>query len=37
MNGHVGEGSRDDEEVMGRFGKQDRNAGGQMVEDFAER
>uniref|UniRef100_A0A7N8XCY4 Endonuclease/exonuclease/phosphatase domain-containing protein n=1 Tax=Mastacembelus armatus TaxID=205130 RepID=A0A7N8XCY4_9TELE len=37
FNGHVGEGNRGDEEVMGKFGMQDRNAEGQMVVDFAKR
>ncbi|KAE8278217.1 hypothetical protein D5F01_LYC23707 [Larimichthys crocea] len=37
FNGHVGAGNRDDEEVMGRFGIQERNAEGQMVVDFAKR
>ncbi|KAK2917518.1 hypothetical protein Q8A73_004265 [Channa argus] len=37
FNGHVGEGNRADETVMGRFGLQDRNAEGQMVVDFAKR
>ncbi|KAK2890506.1 hypothetical protein Q8A73_018806 [Channa argus] len=37
FNGHVGEGNRGDETVMGRFGVQDRNAEGQMVVDFAKR
>ncbi|XP_051800420.1 uncharacterized protein LOC127532561 [Acanthochromis polyacanthus] len=37
VNGHVGAGNRDDEEVMGRFGIQERNAEGQMVVDFAKR
>ncbi|XP_051809100.1 craniofacial development protein 2-like isoform X4 [Acanthochromis polyacanthus] len=36
-NGHVVAGNRDDEEVMGRFGFQERNAEGQMVVDFAKR
>lgn len=36
FNGH-GAGNRDDEEVMGRFGIQERNAEGQMVVDFAKR
>ena len=34
-SGHVGKGNRGDEEVMGRFGFQDRNAEAQMVVDFA--
>ena len=37
FNGHVGEGNRGDEYVMGRFGLQDRNTEGQMVVDFAKR
>ncbi|XP_067359512.1 craniofacial development protein 2-like [Channa argus] len=37
FNGHVGEGNRGDETVMGRFGVQDRNTEGQMVVDFAKR
>ncbi|KAE8291438.1 hypothetical protein D5F01_LYC11043 [Larimichthys crocea] len=37
FNGHVGAGNRDDEEVMGRFGIQERNAEGQMVVDSAKR
>ncbi|RXN38888.1 Retrovirus-related Pol poly LINE-1 [Labeo rohita] len=37
FNGHVGEGNRGDENVMGRFGLQDRNVEGQMVVDFAKR
>ena len=37
FSGHVGEDNRDDEEVMGSFGVQDRNAEGQMVKDFAKR
>ena len=37
FNGHVGAGNRGDEEVMGRFGIQDRNTEGQMVVDFAKR
>ncbi|KAF7655126.1 hypothetical protein LDENG_00060570, partial [Lucifuga dentata] len=37
FNGHVGAGNRGDEEVMGKFGIQDRNAEGQMVVDFAKR
>ena len=37
FNGHVGAGNRGDEEVMGRFGIQERNAEGQMLVDFAKR
>ena len=37
FNGHVGAGNRGDEEAMGRFGIQERNAEGQMVVDFAKR
>ncbi|KAK2891510.1 hypothetical protein Q8A73_017175 [Channa argus] len=37
FNGHVGEGNRGNETVMGRFGLQDRNTEGQMVVDFAKR
>ena len=37
FNGHIGEGNRGDEEVLGRFGIQDRNAEGQMVVDFAKK
>lgn len=37
FNGHVGAGNRGDEEVMGRFGIQNRNAEGHMVVDFAKR
>ncbi|KAI5099810.1 gastrula zinc finger protein XlCGF28.1-like [Silurus meridionalis] len=37
FNGHVGEGNRGDEEVMGRYGLMERNVEGQMVVDFAKR
>ena len=37
FNGQVGEGSRGDENVMGRYGDKARNAEGQMVVDFATR
>ncbi|KAI5099282.1 hypothetical protein C0J45_11421 [Silurus meridionalis] len=37
FNGHVGEGDRGDEEVMGRYGLKERNVEGKMVEDFAKR
>ena len=37
LNEHVGEGSRGDEEVMGRHGFKERNLEGQMVVDFAKR
>uniref|UniRef100_A0A3P8RI53 EF-hand domain-containing protein n=1 Tax=Amphiprion percula TaxID=161767 RepID=A0A3P8RI53_AMPPE len=36
-SGHVGAGNRGNEEVMGKFGIQDRNTEGQMVVDFAKR
>ena len=35
--GHVGEGNRGDENVMGRYGDKARNTEGQMVVDFATR
>ena len=37
FNGHVVEGNRGDENVMGRYGDKARNAEGQMVVDFATR
>ncbi|KAK3519958.1 hypothetical protein QTP70_008901 [Hemibagrus guttatus] len=37
FNGHVGEGNRGDEEVMGKFGVKERNLEGQMIVDFAKR
>ncbi|KAK3527512.1 hypothetical protein QTP86_024294, partial [Hemibagrus guttatus] len=37
FNGHVGEGNRGDEDVMGKFGVKERNLEGQMVVDFAKR
>ena len=37
FNGHVGEGNRGDENVMGRYGDKARNAEGQMLVDFATR
>ncbi|KAL7837360.1 hypothetical protein SRHO_G00270710 [Serrasalmus rhombeus] len=37
FNGHVGEGNRGDEEVLGMYGVKDRNVEGQMVVDFAKR
>ncbi|KAF7651843.1 hypothetical protein LDENG_00104720, partial [Lucifuga dentata] len=37
FNGHVGAGNRGDEEVMGKFGIQEKNAEGQMVVDSAKR
>ncbi|KAK3560797.1 hypothetical protein QTP86_019493 [Hemibagrus guttatus] len=35
FNGHVGEGNRCDEELMGKFGVKERNLEGHMVVDFA--
>ncbi|KAK3553631.1 hypothetical protein QTP70_006263 [Hemibagrus guttatus] len=37
FNGHVGEGNRGDEELMGKFGVKKKNLEGQMVVDFAKR
>ena len=37
FNGHVGEGNRGDEEVIGNYGLAERNESGQMVIDFAKR
>ena len=37
FNGHAGEDNRGDEDVMGRFGIQDRNAEVQMVVDHEKR
>ena len=37
FNGHVGEGNRGDENVMGRYGDKARNAEGQLLVDFATR
>ena len=37
FNGHVGEGNRGNDNIMGRFGDKARNAKGQMVVDFATR
>ncbi|KAK3574008.1 hypothetical protein QTP86_034351 [Hemibagrus guttatus] len=37
FNGHVGEGNRGDEEVMGKFGVKERNLEGQLVVDFSKR
>ncbi|KAI5624343.1 hypothetical protein C0J50_15865 [Silurus asotus] len=37
FNGHVGEGNRVDEEVMGKYGLKERNVDWQMVVYFAER
>ena len=37
FNGHVGEGNRGDENVIGRYGDKARNAEGQMLVDFATR
>ena len=35
FNGHVGEGNRGNENIMGRYGDKARNAEGHMVVDFA--
>ena len=35
FSGHVGEGNRGDEDVIGRYGDKERNADGQRVVDFA--
>ena len=35
LNGHVGEGNKGDEEVIGKYGLAERNESGQMVIDFA--
>lgn len=37
FNGHVGQGNRGDEAVVGRYGLKERNEGGQTVVDFAKR
>ncbi|KAK3556559.1 hypothetical protein QTP70_009539 [Hemibagrus guttatus] len=37
FNGHIGEGNTGDEEVMGKFGVNERNLEGQTVVDFAKR
>ncbi|KAI5091803.1 hypothetical protein C0J45_19009 [Silurus meridionalis] len=37
FNGHVGEGKKGDEEVIGRYGLKERNVEGQMMVDFAKR
>ena len=37
LNGHVGEGNRKDEEVMGSHGFKERKLEGQMVVDFSKR
>ena len=37
FNGHVGEGNRGNENIMGRYGDKAINAEGQMVGDFATR
>ena len=34
FNGHFGEGNKEDEEVMGRYGLNKRNVEGQMVVEF---
>ena len=36
-NGHVGDGNRGNENIMGRYDEKARNAEGQMVVDFATR
>ena len=37
LNGHVGQGNKGDEEVIGRYGVKERNPEGQKVVDFAKR
>lgn len=37
FNGHVGEGNRGEEEVLGKCGVKERNAEGQMMAEFAKR
>ena len=37
LNGHVGEGNIEDEEIMGRYGAGTRNKEGSMVVDFGKR
>ncbi|KAK3560570.1 hypothetical protein QTP86_010907 [Hemibagrus guttatus] len=37
FNGHVGEGNRGNEEVMGKFGVKEKNLEGQMIVGFAKR